>query len=62
MLQEKIRQILIENAKNIDMARLEVSKITKQNFTLFESEGSLFIEFDDPSDMTTFDECVLLEE
>lgn len=53
-MMSEINQILIECANNPNLAREKIKKLTKQNFTLNESDGSLFIEFDDPSDQTDF--------
>jgi hypothetical protein len=59
---EKINQILREYSHDVNKARSEIKKITRQNFQIFESDGSLFVEFDDPTDNVGFDGFTLLTE
>lgn len=49
-MKDKIYEILRENANDIQKAKLEIQALTKQNFTIHQSNGELFVEFDDPTD------------
>ena len=60
-MKEKINEILRECAGDVAKATAEIKKITKQNFTLYNEGGSLYVEFDDPTDRTDFG-MKLLEE
>lgn len=53
-MMEQINQILIECAGNPTLAKEKIKKLTTKNFTLNESDGSLFIEFEDSSDNVDF--------
>lgn len=61
-LYQKINQILIENASDMNKAKQEIKKLTRQNFTIESHDGSLFVEFDDPTDNINFGGMVLIEE
>jgi hypothetical protein len=60
-MKEKINQILREHAGDPAKATAEIRKITSQNFSLYNEGGSLYVEFDDPTDSTDFG-ISLLEE